>query len=207
MTAVHKLFAFWSLNSLTVIQVLQILDAFSQDPMLQKAEFWPGFSIPFRLSFLSVSSRTTWFDLLTYLKQPPILIKHYTCLSSVNTFLLLAVTRFSPKPFPDLWRLCFSTPTAAALLWFLPGFCHCRSPWASSSEGHFTHSPSLASSLCSTGIPPESATSSSTSSSSLCMGRLLPLLLKRVSYGLHYALITHPSICMNHVKDGYYFVS
>lgn len=54
MTAVHKLFAFWSLNSPTVIQVLQILDAFSQDPMLQKAQS-SGLGSPSHLG--SVSSQ------------------------------------------------------------------------------------------------------------------------------------------------------
>lgn len=100
---------------------------------------------------------------------------------------------------------CFSPSTVATLLWFLPGFCDCRSPWASSSERHcpLTHFPSLATALCSTGFPPEAATSSSTSSSSQCMGRLLSLLLKRVSHGLHYALITHQSVCKHHVKDAF----
>lgn len=87
-----------------VLQFLQILDFFfTGSKVAESTEFWPGFSL-LRISLLSVSNSTTWPDLLTYLKQQPILIKHYTCFSSVNTFLLHV---FSTKAFARAVKTLF----------------------------------------------------------------------------------------------------
>lgn len=138
------------LMALQLFSSCRSLMSFSQDPSLQKTlSFWSWFSIPHRFFLLSVSSRTTWPDLLTSSKQQPTLTKYYTYLPFIcHHFSSAFCYLFSTEAFTravktlSLWlppQLGLSPRSDFSL-----GFCHYRCPQVFSSGSHclITHLPS-----------------------------------------------------------------